>query len=498
MQEFVTYEEAKNDLLSCAVYLAGKINSNESQAVVLEPIVERYLQKDDVDNAAQIADAIKDNFTRNKLLISVISKCVEIDDDEYAFQLVDAINDVGTRATAREAIALRKAAKGQFDKALEIAESLEHSSDAYAGIAVNQVKKGFDGEAQETLSKIDFYKSKAEALIEMALFSLGEKKAEAAASYLEKALVESEQIEFNQDKIRVLMEIGMFFVEAEKNDRAIDAFGKASSEIEKLEGPHKDPLLANVSVGFLKAGSVDLADRTLDLVIDKTQVANCLVGYSQIFEKEGDKEESLDALEEAYAILKSQQEGEIQDSKSRFQLFATIAVQFARLEKMERALEIAHENPAIDQKTTALTNIAQLCVLQEKDELASQVIKGIDDDSQRLAALVALSDAKNTAEKKGEAVDFLSEAETFVDAIPQFIAKSDTQNDLAGRFGFYGETEKARELASKSLQTIEEILGENNRSLALTELSKVYNKHEFELSEDDKEILEMLVRKSDQ
>ncbi len=497
MEDFVTHEEAKSDLLSCALFLAGKINSNEAQAVALKPVVQQYLEKKDVDNAARFADVINDSFTRNNLLVAVIAKCVEIGDEEYASQLVEAIDEEGTQATARETIALQNAANGDFEKAFEIADSLGHSSDAYAGIAVNQVKKGFEVEGQQTLERIDFYKSRVDALIEMATYFLSQDDIEKAVQLLEKGFVESDQIEFAEDKIRVLLEIGTFFIETKKNDRAIEAFGKANLEIKKLEGVHKEVLYANVSIGFLRAESIELADQTLDEIVDKTQVSNCLVGYSQVFEKEGDNEESLDALEEAYAILKSQQESEIRDSNARFQLFAAIAVQFARLEKIERALEIAHENPDVNQQNFALKNIAQLCVLQEKDDLADQAIKGIEDDSQRLAGLVGLSDAKNQIDKKREAVEFLAEAETFVETISQFIARADAQNDLAKRYEFCGETEKARKLASESLQTIEEIRGNNNRCFALAELAKVYYKYDFELSENDGEILESLVRKSD-
>jgi hypothetical protein len=57
-----------------------------------------------------------------------------------------------------------------------------------------------------------------------------------------------------------------------------------------------------------------------------------------------EKDEALETLEEAYAILKSQRESETRDSRAKFQVFSAIAVQFARFEKAERAIEIAQEN----------------------------------------------------------------------------------------------------------------------------------------------------------
>ena len=178
-------------------------------------------------------------------------------------------------------------------------------------------------------------------------------------------------------------------------------------------------------------------------------------------------------------------------------LFATIAVQFAKLEKIERALEIAHENPVEFHKNFALTNIAQVCILQGNDEMTDQAFKGIEADSQKLAALVAMSDAKKQVEKKDEAIELLNDAITLTDSVPQFIARTETQNEIANRLGFYSQTDEARKVASESLQTIGEVLGDNNRSIALTELAKVYDKYEFTLNEQDKEVLELIVRKTD-
>jgi tetratricopeptide (TPR) repeat protein len=497
MEDLITLEEAKNDLLSCAIHLAGNINSNDGQAAALKPIVWQYLEKDDVDNAAQYADQINDSFSRNQLLIGVIAKCVQLNDDDYAFQLVEAIDDPGTQAAAREAIALQKSAKGEFEKALEITQTLEHSSDAYAGIAVNQFKKGLETDGLATLKKIDFYKSIVDALQEIAIIFLKQEQSEKAVEYLNNGFDLVDEIEFTEDRIRALLEIGNLYIEAKDNEKAVETFAKASAEIEVLDGIHKDALFANLAVGFLKAEDIDLADKTLDEVTDKTQISSSLLGFSQIFEAAGETEESLDTIEESYAMLKSQHENEVRDSKARYQLFASIATQFARLGKIERALEIAHENPVELQKNLALTNIGQVCILQGNDEMAEQALKGIENDSQKLTALVSMSDAKNKIERQDEAVEFLDEAASMIELIPQFIERSKMQNEIAIRYGFYGKSDKARQIASGSLETISQILGFENRSFALVELAKVYDKYEFELTDEDKEILETLVRKSD-
>jgi hypothetical protein len=82
------------------------------------------------------------------------------------------------------------------------------------------------------------------------------------------------------------------------------------------------------------------------------------------------------------------------------------------------------------------------------------------------------------------------------DTIPQFIFRSEIQNELAKRFHRCGEIESAREISSKNLETIREIPGNGNQAVALAELSETYKRFEFELSEEDKSILQTLTRTS--
>jgi hypothetical protein len=92
---------------------------------------------------------------------------------------------------------------------------------------------------------------------------------------------------------------------------------------------HRDMFLSLAAQGFLHAGSLELADRTLDLVTDKTQMASALLGYSREFWKKDERTEAIDSLEESFAILASQHERETRDSRTKFRLFNQIAAQFA-------------------------------------------------------------------------------------------------------------------------------------------------------------------------
>jgi len=408
----IAIEEAKDNLLACAAFLAENIKSSDGHSEAMKEIIPRYLEKDAVDLSAELANSVDDPFTRNRLLMLVAEKCAAIDDDEYAFQLIEAIQDYGTQAQAREHIVLQKSAKGDFAKALEIAETLDHADFAYADVALRQMETGDETSAFQTLEKIDFSNASVIALQNIALLEMKKGDTAKAVQLLENAVQSAGEIEFTEEKVRALIDIGNHFVEANQNGLAIETFDKAKGAAETIEGIHRDSLLGAIALGFLQSGSLELADRTLDLVADKTQMASALVGFSRRFWEKSEPDEAVETLEEAYAILKSQRDQEIRDSRARYNLWATIAVEFARIEKADRAVEIAQEIIDETAQTSALKQIAQVCALQNKDGLARQAVGAIGDDAQKMFALVGISDACNKSGKTDEALSVLREAET--------------------------------------------------------------------------------------
>ena len=496
MSEEISIEAACEDLVSCAVFLADNVKSAEARAAAMEPVVARFLEKGDVDSAAQYADSVGDPFLRDRLLIRVVAKCVETDDDEYGLQLVDAVEEDGARAAAFEAYALQKAAKGETDAAMAVARDLEHHSEAYAGIAVNLAKAGKEAESDDVIGQIDFYSARVDAMNEIAAMRLKNGDTEKALEMLERAFTACKEIEFDEDGIRGYVEIGSGFLECGRRDRAIASFDEARKLAEQLDGYHKDNILANISTAFLQAGSVDLADRTLDLVADKTQTANALAGFSKVYFDEGDEQEALDAAEESYGILRSESDREIRDSKARFQVFSAVAAMFARVGKFERSLEIANEIPDPRVVSQTMVNIAQISILRDEDEHFRQVVSALEMESERVASLLSASDAKNSLEKKEEAVALVDEAAELLETVPQLISRSELEMEIARRYLFYGAEAKARDMATLCLQTVPEILGDSNRAIALCELAEVFGKGGFEVSEAEQDILESMVRKT--
>ena len=465
-------------------------------AEAMKEIVPRYLEKNNVDLAAELANTIDDPFMRDRLLTLVAEKCAAIDDDEYAFQLVEAIEDSGKRAQAREHIALQKAANGDFAKALEIAGTLDHADYAFADIATRQAETGDEAMAFQTLERIEFPNAKVNALQNIALHELKNGDTAKAVRLFQDAAKSADEIEFVEEKIRAQMEIGNHFVEAKQNGLAIEIFDKAKANAETIDGTHRNNLLADIAVCFIEAGSIELADRTLDLIEDKTKIARTLHGFSEEFRDRGEIADADESLEEAYATLKSQRDSEITNSNERYALWRTIAVEFAQAEKAERAIEIAQEILDETLQNNALTQIAQVCIRQNRDDLARQSLNAIGDDAQKMFAFIGASDAKLKAGKSDEALNYLREAETLCETVPQLASRSAAFSELAKRFSDLGETGKARQLVQENLETIQEIRDESSRVVTLVQLNDFYEHLGFELNDTERQILRALVRQS--
>jgi len=496
-EHLITLAEAQENLLACAAFLAEDIKSADGHSEAMRAILPFYLEKDEVDLAAEFANSIDDPFMRDPLLTAVAEKCAAIDDDEYAFQLVEAIEDHGTQAQARERIALQKSAKGDYEKAFEIADTLEHPDNVLAAIAVNASEDGATETALEAVEAIEFPYTKAVTLQTIAGQKIQQGENKEAVEYLEKALETAEDIDFTEEKLRAMADIANHFSNARRNDRAIETLDKAKQKAEKLDNVHRDAFLSSIAYGFFHAGSIDLADHTLDLVEDKTQLASCLVGFAREYWTRDEKTDAVETLEEAYAILKSQHEKETRDSRAKFSLFGTIAAMFAHYHSAERAIEVAQEIPDETEQMSALAQIAQIFTLNGEDVFAMQAVHAIAEDAQRLNAYIAISDAQNRLEKRDEAVKTLDEAAHLAETVPQLASRSAAFNELARRFAEFGETERARELTHENLETIASIRDESSQAVCLAVLSDIYEKNGFTLTDAEKEVLLVMLRKAE-
>ena len=433
-------------------------------------------------------------FLATNFLPKSQKNAADLDDDEYALQLTDAIEDHGMQAQAFERVALVLAGKGHTAKAADVAGSMAHPDFVYAGIAVNQAAGGDTAAANVTLDGIEFPTARAFALQQIAVRQVQNNETEPALDSLDRAVAVADEIEHDEEKIRTLCDIGNLFIEAKQNEKAVEIFEKASGFAEVLDNIHRDFFLVNCSLGFLFSGSTERADSTLDLVTDKTQMASALLGFARDHWTKGEKEEAIETLEEAFAIVNSQRESETRDSRARNNLLASIAAQFAGFGKTDRGVEIALENNDEQEQTAALSQIAQILIVQKEDELARQTINSIPEDANRLLAIIALADAKQKLGEKEASVAFLDEAASLTETVPQLAARSGVLNEIAVRLIGHGETVKAREISHQNLDLICGIRDESSRAVELAKLSDVYEHANFEVSESEKLVLGRLTR----
>jgi tetratricopeptide (TPR) repeat protein len=469
-EHFIAFADAQQDLLTAAAYLGERIKSGDGHAEAMNAIVPRYLAHNNVDLAAELANSVDDPFTRDKLMTEVAEKCAEIDDDEYAIQLADSIEEFGLQAQAYERIALQKINKGQVDKALELAASMQHPDYVYAAAAVRVAADGDRAQSADYLAQVDFPGARVLALQAMAMKEFAAGNKDDCIALLDEAKATAEEIEHNEERIRTLCEVGSHYVEAGRNDLAIAAFDSAKEEAERLENIHRDSFIAFAIMGFLQAGSADTADRTLDLITDKTQMSNCLLAFAKYYWEHGEKDDALEALDESYQILKSQREMETRDSKSRFALFGSIAAQYAGFEKGERAIEIASEIQDDAQRTSALSQVATVLTMQLDDDKAKHALNAISEDADRAFALIGMSDAKQGKDDDAGAIALLDEATHLVDEVPQLTSRSLAYNEIISRFISKGAVDKARPLMITNFETIGSIRDESSRVVALAGL----------------------------
>lgn len=492
-EHFISRVDAESDLLACAAYIAESIDSSDGHAEAMSAVVPRYLAKGDVDLAAELANTVDDPFTRDRLLIHVAEKCASIDDDEYARQLIEAIEDPGLQGEGFERIGLLKAANGQADLARLVAEEMPHPDYVLSAIAVKRYADGdHDGFSAE-VADIESPEARVSAYTGVAHELVAAGTHDGVGELLDKAALDAAEIEHEEERIRAFVEIGTLLTDAKENGRAIRVFDKAKEYAEELDNVHRDAFLAAVSVGFLRAGSQELADRTLDIVADKTQIASCLTGHARHFWNGGQKDDALESLEEAYAILRSQRENETRNSRDRFRLFGSIASQFALFEKGERAIEVAETIEDETESNQSLAQVATILTAEGKDELARRALNAIPDDAQRTFALVGMSDAKAKLEQREAAIELLDEAAHLAETVPQLASRASAYLELAGRFAKLEDDGRLSQTVHAAFETILAVRDESIKSTSLAELSKLADELELSPGPDEAAYLKKLV-----
>jgi tetratricopeptide (TPR) repeat protein len=493
-EHFISRADAESDLLSCAAYISESIDSSDGHAEGMLSVVPQYLAKGNVDLAAELANTVDDPFTRDRLLILVAEKCTELKDDEYAIQLIDSLEDPGLQAEGRERLGIMLSSTGDLDGARTIALTMHHPDYVLSAVAAKEYANGDTDSAGTTIAGIDFAGARIAALTSIVHAGLAENKTEGLSQLLLQAAENAVLIEHNEEKIRSYIEIGTLFTDIEDNANAIETFSQARDLADELDNIHRDAFLAGVSVGFLRAGSQDLADRTLDQVTDKTQLATCLVGHARHYWAADQNDDAVEAIEEAYAILRSQHEKETRNSKEKFKLFGSIAAQFALFDKGERAIEAAEKIEDDNESQAALAQLATILIARGHNDLAERALNAIAEDAQRVFALIGMSDASEILGERSVAVSRLNEAVSLTETVPQIASRATAYAEIAKRFGKYDEADGFDAAVAKQIEAITAIKDESIKVTSLVELSLLIDEMKLTIPPEDLEFLKVLLK----
>jgi tetratricopeptide (TPR) repeat protein len=493
MNGFIEIERAESNPFDCAAFIAERIGSADGHGEAISAISSRLAARGELDLAAQLADAIQDPHTRDIALVEIAARCAEFNDDEYGVQLAGAIEEYGFQQQALSNIAVKQAERGAFEEALQSADSLDDPFTTQGEIALRFARRGEWEQAEEILSQIDLPTVRTQVLNELALIKINQN--EDADEILSESLAETEQIEFVEERIQLQLEIAARRIQSTQNEQAFSILENVRQLAAELEGRFRDQILTQISGLYAHAGNFEQAEKVLPPIADKQQTALAHTAIALEHQAAGETEKAAQSLEEAYAVLKSQPEREIRDSRARFNLMATIAVRLAQFGKPERAIETALENPIDEMRSQALGQIAAVCAANGNDELAGQAVNSIHDLAARAAALVLVSDGEIKNGETEKSLQTLAEAHSLVEEVEQLPARVGVLNDIAVRFIERGERERAREVLRENLEVIRIILDETQQAISLANTAEIYEKFDLELADAEREILRMIVRK---
>jgi len=107
-----------------------------------------------------------------------------------------------------------------------------------------------------------------------------------------------------------------------------------------------------------------------------------------------------------------------------------------------------------------------------------------------------MSDAAQKANLREKSVQFLDAAYHLTEEVAQLPSRSQALNEIALRCIEHHQTDKAKTILHENLEIISTILDDTQRTLAVSNISEVYENAGFEVSEAETKIIqEMLKRK---
>ena len=495
MSEYLIDDElAEQDLLACAARVAETIDNLEGHAEAIANVAARYADAGQFDFAAALAETIDDPFSRDRTLSNIAVKATGAGESDYASQLLEAVEDPSFQAEALAQIAVTRAEAGDCEEAARVALGMEDASSTLAEIAVKCAAAGQYERALEIIQSIEYEGSAAYALTEIAALHIKSGRANEAAESLSRALAQAESIELAEDRVNMLVTVGLRYAEAGEQDRAESILLDAArlAETVEIEG-YRESSYAQTSIGLARLG---LDERSLEVasrIEDSFQAASAHTAIAAEHLRAGRREEALGLLSSALQLVTGEEfYNESGYPASKHRALAEIAVQYALASSHDEAVRTAKMIDAERDGNVALAEVTRASTHAGNTDQALQAARMIEISSLRVLAFTAiagalLKDGQEQREQQGQperALAVLSEAARAAEEIEWANDRTLALVEVALK---YYEAEREAEVARILLQALEstrEIENKLDLSAALARLSDAY--HETGVETDDR------------
>jgi tetratricopeptide (TPR) repeat protein len=501
---FVNGKNTGESLLTCAALIAETVGDLESRSELMATVAGQYAGTGLLDDAVEVAERIGDPYIRDQTLANIASECIQFEDAAYADDLLDTIEDESLYAVAMEQMAVKFAATGDFDKAVEIASELSDSGPAFSEIALIYSNSGQVAKAVELAQSVEDPDLRAAVFIQLAFTTFQNKREEDAEGLLVEATGFAGEIEFAEQRISTLLRIASLYQEMGREESAFDILSGAYQLCDEYEGAiydglarsyAKDQVLAQIAGSFARLKRHDQADSVMDDIENPFQFALALTRVALEYHNAGESPQALTLLTQAREIGTEEKVNNENSLKVRDSVLAELAVCFATIGHFEEALQITEMINAPDRLHLASGEIAKICVRAGNNSCAFKTAELVKGAHATALHYLLISDALVESGQQESADQTLSQALTTAGTIDEPYSRTLALLETAVRFARREQQPKALDVLFEALTSAAAVRENYRQALALIGLAGKYREVGFEPGEREQKVLEEIALK---
>ncbi|HMH44384.1 MAG TPA: hypothetical protein VK557_12920 [Pyrinomonadaceae bacterium] len=493
--EFADDNNARRGFLDSALEIAQTIDNLEGRSELLSLIAFKYADSGQLDVAVDVAETIGDSFQLDRALAGVAARCIRAGDADYADKLADMIEDDGIYAMAVEEMAVAYVELGHAEESIEVAHRVGESAPILSRIGLACVARGQTDKALEVARSIDYADLKAPVLVELAAAAQREGRDQEALERLQEATQATDEIEFPEQQISALTTIAALNKKCGQEEEALQVLERALHLCHESEGFDKDSVLPQVAGGFAELRHYDQANQVIQEIKAPFQYADATVKVATASYQAGEIDRALTLLAEAAGIARDEQVYGEQTMITRENMLDGLAICYATLGHYDEALRVIELMISLDQQYRTQTEISKLCVSSGNNNRALEVCGLIKDNPAKVLCEIELVDALIASEQLELADHTLSEALIHATEIEMPVPKAMALMQIAPRLKQREQSSKASETLFDALTTLALIKDSHLQSLTLIHLADKYRELELETGEREQAILEAMIVK---